>query len=78
MSAALNRKLGEAHKRLQKGDVAGAQVLCQEVLARAPQNPDALGMFGLTHLMTGRAREAVGPFERALCAASAGDISHGT
>ncbi len=68
MSAALNRKLSQAHKRLQAGDAAGAQVLCREVLARAPRNPDALSLLGITHLMTGHARDAIAPLQQALAA----------
>ena len=68
MSAALMRKLSQAQERLQNGDVAGAQFLCEEVLQRAPRNPDALHVLGLTHLMTGRAREAVPILEQALSA----------
>jgi protein O-GlcNAc transferase len=62
------RKLTQAQERLREGDVAGAQFLCQEVLARAPRNPDALLLLGITHLMTGRARDAVPPLEQALAA----------
>jgi predicted O-linked N-acetylglucosamine transferase (SPINDLY family) len=68
MSAALQRKLGQAHERLQAGDAAGAQLLCREVLQRAPRNPDALVLFAVTLLMTGRARDAISPLEQALAA----------
>lgn len=63
------RKLAEAQQRLQDGDVAGAQFLCQEVLARAPRNPDALSLVGITYLMTGHARDAIAPLTQALVAA---------
>ncbi|MEO7726652.1 MAG: tetratricopeptide repeat protein [Burkholderiales bacterium] len=69
MSSSLMRKLGEAQQRLQQGDVAGAQFLCQEVLARAPRNPDALALIGITYLMTGRAHDAIAPLTQALAAA---------
>jgi len=68
MSAALNRKLSQAHERLLQGDVAGAQYLCQEILQRAPRNPDALCLLGITFVMTGRARDAIAPLEQALAA----------
>ena len=66
MSAALNRKLGQAHERLQAGDAAGAQLICQDVLQRAPRNPDALVLFAITLLMTGRANDAIAPLQQAL------------
>ena len=68
MSSSLTRKLGQARERLQQGDAAGAQFLCQEVLQRAPRNPDALILFAITLLMTGRARDALPPLEQALAA----------
>jgi len=68
MSAALQRKLGQAHERLQAGDAAGAQALCQEVLQRAPRNPDALVLLAVTLLIAGRARDAIAPLEQALTA----------
>ena len=66
MSAALIRKLGQAQERLRSGDADGARLLCREVLQRAPRNPDALCLLGITHLMTGHAREALQPLEQAL------------
>ena len=68
MSASLMRKLSQAQERLHEGDVAGAQFLCQELLQRAPRNPDALCLLGITHLITGRAREAVPLLQQALSA----------
>ena len=68
MSAVLIRKLSQARERLQSGDAAGARMLCHEVLQRAPRNPDALCLLGITHLMTGHARDAVPPLEQALAA----------
>ena len=66
MSAVLIRKLSQVRERLQAGDAAGAQRLCQEVLARAPHNPDALCLLGITLLMSARPREAVLPLTQAL------------
>jgi predicted O-linked N-acetylglucosamine transferase (SPINDLY family) len=68
VSAALNRKLSQAHERLQRGDAAGAQHLCKEVLQSAPRNPDALCLLGMTHLMAGHARDAIAPLQQALLA----------
>ena len=68
MSAALKRKLGQAHERLQAGDAAGAQLLCQEILQRAPRNPDALVLLAITLLMAGRAHDAIAPLTQALAA----------
>lgn len=68
MSTFLIRKLSQAQERLHDGDVAGAQFLCQEILQRAPRNPDALSLFAITQLMTGRAREAVPILQQALAA----------
>src|SRR5258706_9668072 len=68
MSAALQRKLSQAHERLRAGDAAGAQYLCREVLQRAPRNPDALVLLAVTLLMAGRARDALTPPEPALAA----------
>ena len=59
MSAFSARKLEQAGQRLQRGDIAGAQLLCEQVLQRAPRNPEALFLLGMSHLIAGRAREAV-------------------
>ena len=66
MSASLNRKLTQARERVQAGDAATAQSLCREVLQRAPRNPDALCLLGISHLMQGQAREAATLLEQAL------------
>ena len=66
MSAALIRNLTHARERLQAGDAAGAQSLCQEVLQHTPRNPDALYLLGVTHLMTGHARAALPPLQQAV------------
>jgi len=68
VSASLSRKLKQAHDRLREGDAAGAEFLCEEVLQRAPRNPDALCLLGLTRLATGRARDAVPPLQQAVSA----------
>ena len=53
---------------MQAGDAASARLLCNEVLRRAPRNPDALCLLGITYLMTGQASDAVPPLEQALAA----------
>ncbi len=68
MSASLTRKLKQAEERLRSGDAAGAESLCEEVLQKAPRNPEALGLLGLTRLATGRTRDAVPPLEQAVSA----------
>ena len=68
MSAVLIRKLSQAQERLQAGDAAAAQRLCEEVLARAPRNPDALCLLGISLLMTARPRDAIKPLTQALAA----------
>ena len=68
MSAVLIRKLNQAQEHVQAGDANGARALCQEVLARAPRNPDALCLLGVTYLMNGHASEAIAPLEQALAA----------
>lgn len=51
------------------GDVAGAQFLCEEVLQRAPRNPEALSLLGASHIAGGRPAQAVPLLEQALAAA---------
>ena len=68
VSASLTRKLRQAEERLRSGDAAGAEWLCEEVLQRAPRNPDALCLLGLTRLATGRAGDAVPPLQQAVSA----------
>ena len=65
MSASSIHKLKQARERLQKGDVAGAQFLCGQILQRAPRNPDALCLLAMSHLMNGRPAEAVPLLEQA-------------
>ncbi|MFN7087676.1 MAG: tetratricopeptide repeat protein [Burkholderiales bacterium] len=69
MSAFSARKLEQAGQRLQRGDIAGAQLLCQQVLQRAPRNPEALFLLGMSHLVAGQPREAVTLLENALAVA---------
>jgi predicted O-linked N-acetylglucosamine transferase (SPINDLY family) len=59
MSASSAHKLKQAHERLQNGDAAGARLLCEQVLKRAPRNPGALSLLGLAHLMSGAPADAV-------------------
>lgn len=61
MSASAARKLGQASERLQQGDIAGAQFLCEQVLQRSPRNPEALYLLGMSRLITGQAGDAA-PF----------------
>ena len=68
MSATLLRKLELARDRLRAGDVAGAQSLCKDLLARAPRNPDILCLSGITELAGGHPRAAIAPLELALSA----------
>ena len=69
MSASVLRKLKLAHQSLGRGDAAAAAALCEEVLARAPRNPDALWLLGTAALMQGRAQAAIPLLERAVTAA---------
>lgn len=66
MSAGLIRKLGQARERLQQGDAAGAQLLCREILQRAPRSPEVLCLLGITHLLLRRPQEAVPALQQAL------------
>lgn len=69
MSASVQRKLKLVHQSLGRGDAAAAAALCEEVLARAPRNPDALWLLGTASLMQGRAQAAIPVLERAVAAA---------
>lgn len=71
MSASAQRKLQDAHDRLQRGDIAAAASLCEEVLVRAPRNPDALWLLGTARLSEGRTHDALPVLERAVKAAPA-------
>ena len=65
MSASVQRKLQQAHQSLGAGDVSTAAALCEQVLVRAPRNPDALWLLGSARLMEGRSDLAVPVLERA-------------
>jgi predicted O-linked N-acetylglucosamine transferase (SPINDLY family) len=65
MSASALRKLQQAHHKMQSGELSAAALLCDEVLARAPRNPDALWLLGTIRVMTGEAQAAVPLLERA-------------
>jgi predicted O-linked N-acetylglucosamine transferase (SPINDLY family) len=71
MSASAQRKLSQAHQHLANGNAPAAARLCEEVLSRAPRNPDALWMRGAPRLMAGDANEAASQLERAVAAAAA-------
>lgn len=66
MSSAIARKLSRARDCLQQSDAAGAQRMCDEILRVAPNNPEALLMLGIAHLMSDRPREAVLALQHAL------------
>jgi predicted O-linked N-acetylglucosamine transferase (SPINDLY family) len=71
MSASSQRKLQQANDKLQRGDIAAAAALCEEVLARAPRNPEALWLLGTARLMNSKPEDAAPLFERAVEAAPA-------
>lgn len=48
--------------------MAGAQILCEQVLRRSPRDPEALYLLGIGCLMAGRAQDAVPFLERAVLA----------
>jgi len=66
VAAASSYKLKQARERLQQGDIASAQSLCQQVLRNAPRNPEALCLLAMSRLMSGQPEEAVPLFEQAL------------
>ena len=66
MSASTLRKLQQARERLQNGETIAAAALCEEALARAPRNPEALWLLGTIRLMTGAPDEAAALLERAV------------
>src|SRR6185369_11139494 len=55
----------EGAQALRSGRVAQAQDLPQNLLARYPQNPDALAFFGLTLLAQNKTSEAIEPLRDA-------------
>jgi predicted O-linked N-acetylglucosamine transferase (SPINDLY family) len=68
VSTTLARKLKQAHALLQQGAAARARALCDEVLQRAPRNPEALYLLGLAYLSEGHAARAVPALTQALAA----------
>ncbi|MBC2710268.1 MAG: hypothetical protein HGJ94_04505 [Desulfosarcina sp.] len=48
-----------AIKCQQKGDLAGAELRYNSILAMAPRNPDAMHLLGVIHHQTGRAKSAI-------------------
>jgi predicted O-linked N-acetylglucosamine transferase (SPINDLY family) len=65
VSAFTNRKLKQAQEFLQSGNLAAARRLCEEVVERAPRNPEALCLLGITRLVAGDAGQALPLLERA-------------
>ena len=68
MSASTLRKLQQARERLNQGDLAGAAYVCDDVLRRAPRNPEALWLLGTIRLMTGEPALAAPLLDRAVAA----------
>jgi protein O-GlcNAc transferase len=68
VSAFANRKLKQAQEFLQSGNLAAAQRLCEEVVERAPRNPEALCLLGIARLFAGDAGQALPLLERAASA----------
>ena len=66
MAKDLTGKLREALGRFHAQDLAGAERLCGEILARAPNHPEALHLRGVMRLMGGNAREAVSLLRKAV------------
>jgi protein O-GlcNAc transferase len=66
MSTVLFRQLRQAEKCLHTGDAAAAAALCEQVLHKAPRNPEALYLLGAAQLSQHRAAEAIATLERAL------------
>lgn len=69
MSNSELHKLQQAHDKLESGDLSGAAGLCEDVLERAPRNPDALWLLGTVHVISGAPERAVALLERATAAA---------
>jgi len=66
VSSLLTRQLQHAERCLRAGDSASARAACEQVLKKAPRNPGALFLLGLTHLSTGRAEQSVSLFQQVL------------
>jgi tetratricopeptide (TPR) repeat protein len=62
----MEQLLEQAERSLLSGDIAAAERLCADVLARERANPDALRLLGLARLRSGRATEAIPPLREAL------------
>jgi protein O-GlcNAc transferase len=69
MSALLNNKLRAARGHLQNGEPMAAIAACDSVLAKAPRNPEALGLRGIARLMAGAVTDAAGDLRQAAAAA---------
>jgi predicted O-linked N-acetylglucosamine transferase (SPINDLY family) len=65
VSAFALRKLRQAQELLQRGDATTARRLCEEVLQRAPRNPEALCLLGIAQLAAGDAARALPLLEQA-------------
>jgi len=74
VSSSLSRHLQQAEQHLHQGDAVAAQAACEQVLRKAPRNPDALFLLGIAHLSQDRPDEAVSAFERTIAV----DSRHGT
>src|SRR5690606_623126 len=64
MSNVLMRQLRQAEKSLHAGDAATAQTLCEQVLRKAPRNPEALYFLGTAQRSQQRTAEAIATLER--------------
>ncbi len=73
VSSSLSRHLQQAEKHLHQGDAIAAQAVCEQVLRKAPRNPDALFLLGIAHLSQNRPADGVTALERAIAA----DPRHG-
>jgi tetratricopeptide (TPR) repeat protein len=61
----VERLVREGTQTLRSGRAAEAQDLARNLLARYPQNPDALELFGMTLLAQNKASEAIEPLRDA-------------
>ena len=62
----MERLLEQAEHSLASGDIASAERLCVDVLAREHANPEALRLLGLARLQSGRVTEAISALRDAL------------
>jgi predicted O-linked N-acetylglucosamine transferase (SPINDLY family) len=69
MSALLNNKLRAAREHLHGGDPAAAIAACDAVLAKAPRNPEALGLRGIARLIAGAPADGARDLRQAAAAA---------